>query len=230
MLSLKTISPLFLCVILAACAQPSPSDIKMSVALSNQGKGLLAEGKNAEARDVYSSAVSRYDQNTRAWNGLGVSNELLGKRDLAREAYEKAISLAPQDMTAANNLAHLYIETGNPAAAVKLLDPFAHQKEAPEALRQNYAKANKMVQVSETPDDEPYADLGSFPTLGLAEAQAAKAKALLGKTLNVSLDVLTEVKTQGGTPVFSVRATGTPPESICLLTNPKKITCIPHGK
>jgi tetratricopeptide (TPR) repeat protein len=230
MLSAKTISLLLLCATLAACAQASPTDIRMSLALSAQGKTLLAAGKNAEARDVYSSATSRYDQNARAWNGLGVSNELLGKREAAREAYQKAIDLAPNDMTAANNLAHLYIEQGDPASAVELLDPIVRQKNAPTALKQNYAKASKMVQAKEAPDDEPYADLGSFATEGLAQGHAAAAKALMGNTLNLSFDVVPEVKVEGGTPVFTVRATGASPLSVCQRLNPKTITCIPHGK
>jgi len=65
----------------------------MTLALGTQGKTLLAEGKNAEARDIYLSAVARDDQNARAWNGLGVANDLLGKRNEAREAYRRALDL-----------------------------------------------------------------------------------------------------------------------------------------
>jgi Flp pilus assembly protein TadD len=145
MVSAKTISLLLLSACLAACAsQATPEDVQMSLALAAQGKTLLMAGKPTEARDIYQSAVIRDEQNARAWNGLGVSNELLGKHAAAREAYEHALALAPGDMTAANNLALLYIEKGDAAAAIRLLKPFADDKNAPSALKQNLAKAMKM--------------------------------------------------------------------------------------
>jgi len=65
--------------------------------LCAQGKVLLQAGKGGEARDVYLSAVARDETSARAWNGLGVSYDLLGKRPDARAAYKRALDLAPQD-------------------------------------------------------------------------------------------------------------------------------------
>ena len=231
MFSMKTIPLLLMCAGLAACASSaSPQDVKMALALSAQGKELLAQGKNAEARDIYESAVSRDERNARAWNGLGVAYDLLGKRDKAREAYERALDLAPKDMKAANNLAHLDIEEGNAAGAAKLLEPFAAKKNAPPALKQNLAKANKMMEAPQPLSEEPYADLGSYPTEGLAQGQVAKALAQLGGEKDVSFLIVPEVKSDGGTPAFTVKAVGNNPQATCRHLNPKMFTCTPHGK
>ncbi|MFA5040914.1 MAG: tetratricopeptide repeat protein [Bdellovibrionales bacterium] len=230
MLSVKTISLLILCATTAACAGASPEDAKMSLALSAQGKALLAEGKKAEARDVYVSAVSRNDRNARAWNGLGVSYELLGKRSEARDAYKRAIELAPNDMTAANNLAHLYMALGAPEDAVELLEPLARKKNAPEALKQNFAKAFQMVRDEDAQSEDPYADLGTFPTKGLAEGGVAKAKALMGNPSGLSYEIVPDVKASGGTPSFTIKARGASPQSICGRLNPKAFSCIPRGR
>ncbi len=130
---------------LVACAQ-TDENAKMSLSLCDQGKVLLREGKPAEARDIYLSAVSRDDGNARAWNGLGVSNSMLGKRGDAREAYKRALDLQPEDMIAANNLAHLELEEGRSAAAVELLEKLAADEKAPATLKENYAKAVRATQ------------------------------------------------------------------------------------
>jgi|GEM_PF-2008556 tetratricopeptide (TPR) repeat protein len=230
MLSAKTLPLLLLCAGLAACASAaSPEDVKMSAALGEQGKALLAAGKNDEAKDIYLSAISRDGKNARAWNGLGVSYDLLGKRDKARDAYRQALDLAPKDGAVANNLAHLYIEEGDAASAVDLLGPFANGQNVPSALKQNLAKASQMMQAKESLGGEAYADLGSFPTEGMAQGHEAKAKALLDDD-DLSFLIVPEVKTEGGTPVFAIKVTGKEPKSICAKLSKKTFSCVPHEK
>jgi tetratricopeptide (TPR) repeat protein len=243
MIPAKIVLPLLLCVGLAACAKSiSPEDVRMSSALSTQGKTLLADGKNAEARDIYLSAISRDEKNARAWNGLGVSYDLLGKREKAQEAYRHALDLAPKDMTVANNLAHLYLEKGDPVSAKELLAPFANNKSVPEALKQNLAKATSLVESKKRPaetikpeesrafeDGEVYADLGSFPTDAMAQNHMVKAKAILNDD-DYSFDVEPEVKVFGGTPVFTVKALGKNPQAVCKKLNSQAIPCNPKGK
>ena len=89
------------------------------------GKNAARGGKNADARDVYASATHRDEQDARAWNGLGAAYDMLGKRAEAMDAYQHAIELAPNDVSIVNNLAHLYIETGDAQDAITLLYPFA---------------------------------------------------------------------------------------------------------
>src|ERR1700677_4480626 len=96
---------LCLCLALVSCATPvTPEDAQMSNALCTQGKNLLASGKTSEARDIYTSATYRDGSNTRAWNGLGVADDLLGKRNEAEDAYKEALDREPNNLTALNNL------------------------------------------------------------------------------------------------------------------------------
>jgi tetratricopeptide (TPR) repeat protein len=219
-------------LILASCATPvSPEDRQMADALCAQGKSLLASGKTADARDVYASATHRDINNPRAWNGLGVADDLLGKRVEAEDAYEHAVDLAPGDLTALNNLAHLYLENGDPEAAQRLLEPHANDPGATATLKQNLAVARKAVAAKEPPEEESYADIGSFPTEGMAKAHLKEARGILGgEAKELTFSVAPEVKIAGGTPTFTARVTGKPPEDICDELNPQAIPCVPHGK
>ena len=231
MLSNKTISLLLLAGVLAACAShTSPEDAKMSAALSAQGKELLSAGKNGEARDVYLGAVSRDAQNARAWNGLGVSYALLHKRAEARDAYQHAIDLAPNDMTAANNLAHLYLEEGKAEKAVELLEPYAKKKTAPDALKQNFVKAKKIIQDKEAENEAPNASLGSFSTEGLAQGRIDKAKLILEGMEDLSFVVDTGVKIEEDIPVFIAKVESKNPKAVCARLSAKELSCVVRGK
>ncbi|MGB9154715.1 MAG: tetratricopeptide repeat protein [Alphaproteobacteria bacterium] len=224
------ILPLFLSLTLAACASvASPEDVQMSNALCAQGKTLLAAGKNADARDVYASATHRDEQNARAWNGLGAAYDMLGKRAEAMDAYQHAIELAPNDVSIVNNLAHLYIETGDAQDAITLLQPFADAPNAPLTLRQNMIAARKAARVEQTAVSEIYADLGSYPTEGMAQGHMTEIRNLLDDS-EVVLAIVPEVKTGGGIPTFTIKATGRSPQSICDDLNPKAFPCIPRGQ
>ncbi len=231
MCSTKTISLLLLAAVLSACAsRTSPEDAKMSAALSAQGKELLSAGKTAEARDIYFSAVSRDAKNARAWNGLGVSYALLHKRDEARDAYEHAIDLAPNDKTAANNLAHLYLEEGNADAAARLLEPYAKKKNAPDALKENFVKAKKVIQNKEAENEAPNANLGSFPTEGLAQGRIAAAKPLLDSMEGLSFIVVPSVKIEEDTAVFVAKVESKNPQAVCRRLSAKGISCVVRGR
>jgi Flp pilus assembly protein TadD len=224
---------------LAACGPTtSPEDAKMSVALCAQGKAMLASGKRAEARDIYQSAVSRDENNARAWNGLGVSYDVLGKHADAKSAYQQALELAPDDMTAANNLAHLYLEEGDAAAAVRLLSPFRNMKATPAIVKQNLVEAERKLQVKESAKNqvrEPvneeqqnsaYADLGSYATEGLAKGYLGEAKSLLNDQGGLSYAVEPEVKIGGGTPVFAVKVRGGDPQKVCRVLKARAFPCL----
>jgi Tfp pilus assembly protein PilF len=226
----QKISPLFLCLILAACAShASTEDAQMANALCAQGKTLLATGKNADARDIYASATHRDEHNARAWNGLGVAYDMLGKHAEAMDAYQHAVALDPNDLSAMNNLAHLYIETGDAADAIALLEPYANDPKAPSTLKQNMVVARKAARVEQTAVSDVYADLGSYPTEGMAKGHLAEARHLLNDD-EVVLAIEPEVKTGGGIPTFTIKATGRSPQSICDDMNAKAFPCIPHGK
>jgi Flp pilus assembly protein TadD len=218
---------LFLCLGLAACATSS-EDLDKARALNAQGKVLLAQGKNAEARDIYLSSVSRDDENARTWNGLGASYDLLGKRDDAKDAYLHARELAPNDPMVANNLAHLYLETGDAAAAVEVLTPFARDPKASPVLMQNFAKAVKAAPKKKPDVASSYAELGIFPTEGQAQGHLMAIKSLVDKPEAYTFAVVPELKIAGGTPVFSVRATGEKLQDLCDDVFAKAVPCIVH--
>lgn len=226
----QTACSLILCLTLAACAaQPSPEDQKMADILSAQGRALLTQGKWAAARDMYASATNRDETNARAWNGLGVANDMLGKRDEAMTAYQHAVDLTPDDVPSINNLGHLYLEMGKDQEAVDLLKPHAEGPTAPLTLKQNYTLAEKALQAKEAVAGDVYADLGSYPTEGMADGHMAELRKALTDP-SVVLAIEPEVKIAGGTPTFVIKATGRSPESICSDLQPQAFPCMPHGK
>ena len=223
---------LSICLILAACTMPTrPEDAQMANSLCAQGKALLIAGKTAEALDVYDSATDRDGQNAQAWNGRGVANDMLGQQDKALDAYQKAVDLAPEDMSANNNLAHLYLEMGNAEDAVHLLQPLVDKPGALSTLRQNFEAATKVVRIKQEQAGDSYADLGAYPTNGMAQGHLAEIHQLLDVDMSgVILAITPEVKVGGGTPVFTIRATGRAPQSICDKLNAEAYPCIPHDK
>jgi len=124
---------------------------RLSESLADAGKDLLASGKNAEAVAKYQEAIGHNNANSRAWNGQGAAYVLAGDYEKAKEAFSRALELDPQNPAIANNLAHVYMETGDAGAAVELLTPFAESKDAPEQLMQNFELAKAAKAASQTP-------------------------------------------------------------------------------
>jgi Flp pilus assembly protein TadD len=61
------------------------------------GVKVALKGSWNEAAFRFERAVETDDKNPRAFNNLAVARENLGQFDAAREAYEKALALDPQD-------------------------------------------------------------------------------------------------------------------------------------
>jgi tetratricopeptide (TPR) repeat protein len=217
---------------LSACAShASPEDAQMANSLCAQGKTLLASGKTSQARDMYQSALHRDNENARAWNGLGASYDLLGNRDEAKAAYEHAVNLAPDDLSAVNNLAHFYLETGDAEAAVSLLEPHTGDQAATLTMRQNLDAAAKAARSKATVENDHYADLGSYPTEGMAKGHVLESKNLLGSEAEeLTFSIMPEVKVGGGTPVFTIKVTGKDPQDICDKLFAQAIPCVTQGK
>ena len=72
--------------------QKSESEIQLEF-----GVKVARMGSWREAAFRFERAVKADDANARAWNNLGVARESLGEIELAREAYEKSLALAPDD-------------------------------------------------------------------------------------------------------------------------------------
>ncbi|MDD4617226.1 MAG: tetratricopeptide repeat protein [Alphaproteobacteria bacterium] len=180
-MSIKKVLP-FVLLTAVSCSSAPSEDVKMSAALADLGRSLLQEGKPADARDVYIAAVGRDSENAPAWNGLGVSNELMGKRGEAREAFDKAHDLNPDDMMAANNLAYLNLQEGNAEAALALLEPYVEGDSMPVTLKENYEKALKLHATSPVIPSPRKADRAASAEATKAAAHAA-AKAVEAKAV-----------------------------------------------
>jgi tetratricopeptide (TPR) repeat protein len=217
----------FLCLALTGCASSTPSeDANMANVLCEQGKALLEQNKDMEARDIYTSATNRDPENVRAWNGLGVANDLLGNRTAALEDYQHALDLAPDDLSAQNNLAHLYLEASDNQKAIEILEPLLGNPAAPMTVRENFIAAHEAALIKKEAD-ETFADLGSYPTDAMAQGHIAEVKELLGKDAkDLTFEIMPEVKTGGGLTSFTLKVIGKPPQWICNKLNKKAFPCV----
>lgn len=244
-------------VLLSACATtPGPEDVAMANALCDQAKILLMQGQKDQARDLYTSATTRDANNPRAWNGLGVVDELLGKGDEAAAAFDRAMHLSPDNRAIINNRAHLALDKGDYDQAIVWLEPFRHDGDLPPAIRQNLAAAygavgrnddaTQLLSIDLTPaqvrqrllgyqnrarSHESYADLGSYPTDAMAQAHITEARTMIDNPGDdIKFTVVPDVKISGGIPVFTVHVTGASPTVLCTAFNSSGFPCIPHGK
>jgi Flp pilus assembly protein TadD len=70
-------------------AEPSADE------LIKQAASELVQGHLARAADLYQRASQRDPRNAAAYRGLGVTSERLGRREAARNAYQRALKLTP---------------------------------------------------------------------------------------------------------------------------------------
>lgn len=232
----------------------------MAASLADQGREQLVANRNAEARDTYLAATARDSGNARAWNGLGVAQDMLGKTTEAENAYRQALAADPGSLAAANNLARLVLSRGKADEAVALLEPHAGDANFLAPMRYNLAhayglvgrtgEAEALLRATLKPDqvkrrmaafyaeraaleasDDVYADLGSAPTEAMAQSFVARAREVGGgEAASWVFTITPNVKVLGGTPVFSVRVTGAAPAEICDLYKARAVPCQPVGK
>jgi len=89
--------------------------------LVNQAKDLIKVEKYAAAIPVLQQSVAAKADNADAHNLLGFSFRKLGQYDKAQVSYEKALSLNADHKGALEYLGELYLETGRPDDARKML-------------------------------------------------------------------------------------------------------------
>ena len=65
--------------------------------INNLGYQLLGEGKNAEALDFFRKNTKDHPQSWNVWDSLAEGLEKSGDKKGARENYEKALTMAPED-------------------------------------------------------------------------------------------------------------------------------------
>ena len=81
------------------------------------GLSLLQESRLEEAENAYRRAIAM-DESSFAWDGLGLVLQRRELRTHAREAFERAVQINPQNATAWVHLGLSYELLGNPEAAV----------------------------------------------------------------------------------------------------------------
>jgi Flp pilus assembly protein TadD len=102
----------------------------------NLARVLIEEGRTREALDHAEKVVQLDSASTEGYRLLGSIHTDLNGVELARLAYEKAISLNPKDAWSMNNLAFLLIQGGRPEDALGPLS-LATQLEPRNAVLQN---------------------------------------------------------------------------------------------
>ncbi len=97
---------------------PSPHiGVFDSLALNISADKRFSQGDTFGAIKEYKTALLADDENTLAWNSLGVSLANLGKHTEAEECFQKALTVDAHDIMAHYNLGTVYQMTGQSEAA-----------------------------------------------------------------------------------------------------------------
>lgn len=230
----------------------------------NLGRELLALEKPAEARDAYAAAIEIEPGDAKAMNGLGIALDYLGEHESAQKQFEAALKEEPDNLTTVNNLAYSLILSGRNGEAIKLLEPHVKDKKASTALRQNLALAYglsgmdidaervakmdlppqkvkeslayyKRKRAEKAVSTAPYAELGTYATEALAEAQIYKLQQQIEESgVDLKPVIAPQLAAPGGTPRFAVRMMGcAKPDDVkvfCDELAKNNIPCVVRGK
>ncbi|MFW5925003.1 MAG: tetratricopeptide repeat protein, partial [Myxococcota bacterium] len=86
--------------------EPAPSlvesDRARSQELVREGTNTLVRGRLPEAIRLFREATLAHSGNAKAWRGLGLANERLGRRPEAASAYRRYLRVAPNAADAAS--------------------------------------------------------------------------------------------------------------------------------
>ncbi len=99
-----------------------PKSEKMAVQSFLSGRELLTEGKQTEAKEALSNAISRFSRHASAYERRGYVNYLLGNIDDALYDFSKSIDICPQISEAFYGRASIYMKRGEYKLASADLD------------------------------------------------------------------------------------------------------------
>ncbi len=91
-------------------------------ALKLLATALEREGKKEEAIEIYKKIIGKKEDCVDAYIGMGRIYTSIDKYEEARNAYEKAYKLNPNDVNVCQSLAFIYEKIGNEKDALKYLD------------------------------------------------------------------------------------------------------------
>ncbi len=167
---------------------------------NNLGAESLADKKNGATRavELFRRALEYDETFVPAWTNLGVAYRRLKEFDLAEQSYLSALKIERADLTAASNLASLYLATGQTEAAAPLMErvknhletnPFHHYRLGLEAQR--FGKKEAALKHLREANRRGPGDANILAALGRAYAETGntkKARELLGRALRRSVD------------------------------------------
>jgi len=84
----------------------------------DEGRALLAAANPVQAMAAFNAALALDPDNLAAINGLGIAYDRLGRADLARQQFERALSIAPDAADIAYNLGLSLMNAGLHRAAI----------------------------------------------------------------------------------------------------------------
>ncbi len=117
----------------ALALKPDITDAERGIANS-----LISLDKPHEAVKLYRAVIAKTGD-YRAYNGLGVALDMVGKQKAARDAYRAGLEKRPDNLSLKNNLALSMALAGEYAAAAEMLREVAKNPRATARHRQNLA-------------------------------------------------------------------------------------------
>lgn len=99
-----------------------PKSEKAAIQSFLQGRELLVEGKNSEAKKALSEAINRFERHALAYERRGYVNQQLGNIDDALYDFSKSIDICPTSADAFMGRARIYMAREDYLKAAKDLD------------------------------------------------------------------------------------------------------------
>jgi len=113
--------------------QATEADVFYGPARNNLGIVYFKQGRHYQAAWQFQHAAKLMPKSTEPLVNLGLVFEAVGRLDDAATEYDKALTLTPDDLAAAQCLARLLIRTGGDGErAVRLLEDLSLRSEDPE--------------------------------------------------------------------------------------------------
>lgn len=124
--------------VLKAVAASNPNDGALQ---SRIGKQILAAGRAGEAIEILGRASKSPGADWKTFSALGSAYDQQGNHSLARESYQQALKLKPNELTVMNNMAMSYSLEGKLPEAEKILRAAVQQPgvDLQPRVRQNLA-------------------------------------------------------------------------------------------
>ncbi|MFM9865085.1 MAG: tetratricopeptide repeat protein [Micropepsaceae bacterium] len=122
--------------VLREVVMKAPDNPKIS---SEYGKALTAVGRSHDAIPFLARATQMDSSDWTTFSAYGVALDQTGGHDAARQNYETALKLSPDNATIESNMAMSYILTGNVDRAETILRRLVSRPDATPQMRQNLA-------------------------------------------------------------------------------------------